>query len=131
MANHHRLGKLSVIASAVCLIHCIALPLLLPILPLIGMSFLSSEKVEIWIMIGVLFAAGASLLIGFFKYHQKLFPVYLFAVSAVLMIYSRTLQHDMGHFVLAAGAIFMTMAHIANIRLCKTCPTCDHDTQNK
>ncbi len=129
MAKHHRLGNLSVIASAVCLIHCIALPLLLPILPLIGLSFLSSERAEIWIMIGVLIAAGASLLIGFFKYHQKLFPVYLFAVSAVLMIYSRSLEHNTGHFVLAAAAICMTIAHIANIRLCKTCPTCDHDTQ--
>lgn len=131
MAKHHHLGKLSVIASVACLIHCIALPLILPLLPLVGVSFLSDKTTEIWITIGVLVCAGASLLIGFFKYHQKLFPVYLFAVSAVLMMYSQSLPHSKGHFVLAAGAICMTAAHIANIRLCKTCPTCDHPPKSK
>jgi len=125
--KHHHLGNLGAIASIACLIHCLALPLILPILPLLGMSFLSNKTAELWVTSTVLLLAGASLLIGFFKYHQKLFPIYLFGVSALLMVYSHSFGHDYEHWILGLGALSMVGAHIVNIKLCKTCPTCHED----
>lgn len=44
--------------SWVCLIHCLALPFLIALLPLAGLSFLLDERIE-WVIIGVSVAVGA------------------------------------------------------------------------
>jgi hypothetical protein len=114
-------------ASWLCAAHCLALPLLIGVLPLVGLSFLleeTTEKVFIGISVGL---AVISLLPSYFREHKKLQAIFL-AIAGIGLI---TLTHFLFEenltlkiVFLITGAILISSAHLLNRRLCRECRAC-------
>lgn len=118
------LSKASIFASATCAVHCLLMPLLVPVLSLTGLSFLVTEKFEFFTIIFAFFACFSTLIVSFYKYHRSLLPFYylsmslltFFARSYFLVDYEVVFNLFIGLFIIAAVLI--------NKRLCKHCPSC-------
>lgn len=120
-------GKISVLTSIACAIHCMALPLLLPLLPVMGLSFLANETVELLMILFAISFAAFSLFTAFFKYHQRLYPLYLLSIAAFLMIFRHSWGEALELYILVAGVIVLSAANYLNHRLCHSCPKHHHD----
>ena len=136
MQNINEKGILDYTGAAVswvCAVHCLAMPLLLTILPLIGLSFLVDEMTE-WILIGISATiALISLLPAYFTQHRKIRTILLFASGIGLVVLSHLVFEDelMWNIPLVlSGAILITAAHFINRRLCRDCENCKNISSN-
>lgn len=124
------LDKLGITATSLCAIHCILLPLLLPILPLLGLSFLSDHHWEHVFLIGTAILGTVALTSGYSRYHRRLYPFcFLFTgLSLYWVKYDFSVAAE--PFFIASGTSFIVLAHWLNIKLSnhsKTCP--DHSAE--
>ena len=118
------MSRLGAGLSVACAIHCALTPLLVGILPLLGLSFLSEERTEAWIVGAVVVLAIGSALWGF-KRHGALRAVMAFVGAVGLLLMGRWLgdQHPLGVPLTIAGGVSIALAHWLSARLCKTCPS--------
>src|SRR5262245_55807031 len=80
---HFNLGAA---ASLACAVHCAAMPLLLSLLPLVGLSCLAKEQTE-WALICLSLGLGSlSLLPSYARKHRRLRPLLLFAFGGSRII---------------------------------------------
>lgn len=121
------LDALGATISWACAVHCLALPFLISLLPLIGLSFLLDETTErVFIGISVVLAV-LSLLPAYFREHGKLRSIFLAAAGIGLIVLTHLLFEDDLIFkliFLLSGAILISVAHIINRRLCRACEVC-------
>ena len=118
----NRSNRISALLSLACAIHCAAMPMLISILPLIGMQFLASHLLE-----GMLLAFG----VGFGIYgvirsyvyqHRDIRPVIFLATGTVMIAggFFFAPEH-IEPFMVSIGAISIAVAQVLNIRSCKRC----------
>lgn len=122
------LDKVGIAATSLCALHCILLPIMLPVLPLLGISFMAEEMFEHIVLIATLVLGAVALLSGFFKFHRKLYPLYLLGLGGIVYGFKDEFGHHNEPWVLSLGAILIVIAHIMNIKLCKSCdgPSCSN-----
>ena len=108
-----------------CAIHCLAMPLLGTVLPLIGLSFLANERVEFILIAGAIVLAIASLAWG--VRHHRNWRAFLVLIAALAFIVTaRTAVEGTFEMVFyGAGGILLACAQLVNRHLCKTCLTCE------
>lgn len=110
--------------SWVCAIHCLAMPFLITVLPLIGLNFLENELIE-WILIGVsAIVSLLSLLPSYIYRHRKLGGILLFSLGFSLILVSHLVFEDETFFAvpfIVLGTVLITSAHFINRRLCQNC----------
>jgi len=119
-AHLHRFGAGIGIA---CAIHCLAMPLIVGVLPILGLSFLAEESAETW-MVGIaVLVSVAGALWGFHR-HRALRIVMTFAGAIGLMLVGRWLgeSHPLGLPLTIGGSITIAIAHLWGARLCRSCP---------
>ena len=118
------LDKFCISAASLCALHCLLVPLALPLAPLVGLQFFAHSVVETAVLITTFSIGLVALSLGFAKRHRQVYPFYLLLVGTVLY----ALRHEFGAtsepLVILAGAVFIVLAHLANIRLCQACPHC-------
>jgi hypothetical protein len=118
------LDLLGISASAVCAVHCLLLPVLLPVLLSMGLGIFSSEwfeNVMIWSAVGIaLFTASH----GFLKKHGKVYPYIFLAVAVAVLLNKEILGERYEPLAVLTGAIFIVITNALNWRLCKSCPHC-------
>jgi hypothetical protein len=149
-----KLDKVGTLASFLCAIHCAIMPLVITLLPLLGLSFLASEPVE-WALL--LLSAGfgtASVCLGFKEHRsRKVFAV--LGIGIMLLVAGRIVHHipfgaleavDAHHnhnhahgletdhagkgafgpsvILMVLGGFTMMGAHILNQMLCRSCRKC-------
>jgi MerC mercury resistance protein len=123
----NRLDRLGAAASLTCAAHCAAMPLLIGLLPLVGLSFLAKEQTE-WALVGLSFGVGSlSLIPSYARKHRRWRPLMLFAFGASLIIAVRLLAEDgsrLEALAMTLGALLIAFAHIFNRRLCRSCAAC-------
>jgi predicted membrane channel-forming protein YqfA (hemolysin III family) len=116
-----------VAASWLCAAHCLALPLFIGILPLVGLSFLldeAAERVFIGISIGL---AVVSLLPAYFREHKKAQAIFLAIAGIGLIVLTHFLFEEnltLKIIFLIGGAILISAGHLLNRRLCRDCKVC-------
>lgn len=124
------LDKLGVAASWACAVHCLALPFLVGVLPLVGLSFLLSEATErVFIGISVVIAVFG-LLPAYFREHGKLRSIFLAAAGIGLIVLTHFLfEENLTAKItfLIVGALLISAAHLFNRRLCRECALCPTD----
>src|SRR6218665_2873353 len=79
--HSHLLHKAGLWLSFLCLIHCLATPFVITLLPVIGERFVS-ETTEFY-LIGLSLAIGLFLMIRDYGIHKNAIPLILLSVSAV------------------------------------------------
>jgi hypothetical protein len=127
MTERDRLDWLGAAASLACAVHCAAAPLLIGLLPLVGLGFLASDQTE-WALAGLSLAVGSlSLIPSYARKHRQWRPLLLFAFGASLIIAMKLLVEDGSRLeapAMTLGALLIAFAHMINRRLCLSCVAC-------
>jgi hypothetical protein len=127
ISDENRLDRLGAGASLVCAAHCAAMPLLIGLLPLVGLGFLAEERTE-WALVGLSIGIGSlSLIPSFARKHRQWRPLLLFACGASLIIFVKMLAEggsSLEASVMAIGALLIACGHLVNRRLCRSCADC-------
>lgn len=124
------LDRIGITVTSLCALHCILLPILLPILPLLGLSFLA---VHAWEDIFLLLTAALgtiALFSGFKRYHKRLYPFYLLYLGVALYWIKHDFSAELEPFFIIGGASLILAAHFINIKLCNNCRQCDDEACN-
>lgn len=123
---HHkgveRSNRISALLSLACAIHCAAMPLLISVLPLVGMQFLASHLMEgLLLAFGVGFGAYG-VMRSYFTQHHELGPVIALGIGVSLIVSGFFYAPEaVEPFLVSAGAISIAVAQVLNIRLSRRC----------
>ena len=100
-----------------CAIHCIAMPFVATLLPLVGLQFLESTAFELSI-VGLGLAFGAySVGKGYIKVHRNLHVVALFALGSILLLTGiLATEEPLEIWFVVVGAIGVAAAQFFNLR---------------
>lgn len=125
-----RLDKTGAFASLLCAIHCALMPLLITLLPLLGLGFLASEPVE-WALVSTSAVLGVSSLRLGYREHGKRRALATLAVGLTLLVLGRVTEARgwgaWGVPVLVLGGCTVAFSHVFNGRLCRSCRSCSSD----
>lgn len=110
--------------SLVCAVHCMTTPLLLSLLPFVGLGFLADESVEILLLGTSLVLAVGSLCWGFHIHHQRR-TLLLLGAAFLFIVGGRFSPEETAEVVcVVLGAGLLAGGHLLNRHLCKTCLQC-------
>lgn len=117
------LDKAAVALSGLCLLHCLALPLVLLLLPFV--SALSLDRLHGQMLIVVIPVSVVALLLGFRRHRSRL-VLLAGIVGMVLLIIGGTLAHNRlgiaaDRTLTIAGAVVLAFTHYRNSRLARHC----------
>lgn len=123
------LDRFGMLASCACAVHCAVVPILLGVLPLVGVAWLGDERIELF-MLGVAIIIGSvSLLPAYSRHHHRRLPLITFTAGVVLIILAHLAVDEAtaSHTVLVvAGGLIISIAHFLNRRFCQTCCATNH-----
>jgi hypothetical protein len=119
------LDRVGIWASSICAVHCLLLPILLPLAPLVASSVFAEVWFERMILTFSILVGFAALFVGFHKYHRQLYPLYSLALGGLIYWNKDIFGHEYEPFTIAIGAFLIVAAHVTNMRLCNNCKTCE------
>ena len=108
-----------------CAIHCLAMPLLGTVLPLIGLSFLANERVEFILIASAIGLAIGSLAWGVRRHRNWRAFLVLIAALAFIATARTALEGTFEVVFYSIGGVLLASAHLVNRHLCKICLTCE------
>jgi hypothetical protein len=111
-----RRDAVGMLVSVLCMVHCLAAPLLVALVPALGIGFLAFEGVHVAFAIGVLLTAAAALIPGY-RQHRRASVLVLGGAGVVLVSVGATLPEGLPETgVTVVGSLLMIAAHVANLR---------------
>jgi membrane-bound ClpP family serine protease len=117
-----KLDRVGMLVSCTCALHCLAMPLVLGLLPVLGASFLADELTENLLLLTAVSVGICSLLPGYFLHHRRKLPIALFSVGVLLVLAGRFGPEE-GVWLETAlsglGAVVFAIAHFINYRRVK------------
>lgn len=119
------MDRIGIWMSSICALHCLLLPILLPIAPLVASSVFAEVWFERMILTFSILVGFAALFVGFHKYHRQLYPLYSLVLGGLIYWNKDIFGHQYEPFTIAIGAFLIVAAHVTNIRLCKNCTACE------
>lgn len=119
--------------SALCVVHCVLLPVLIFVAPAILSGVVPHEDWTHAVLLGfILGIAGVAFITGY-RVHGQIRPVLWMVAGVLIITYATFFAHSqLGHMwepvIAIIGSLALIRAHILNHR-CKTCEEheCDHD----
>lgn len=128
--------RLGFSASTICAIHCVATPLLLSVLPALGLGFLAHGTFEM-VMIATSIVIAAVSLGSSYRIHRKLNPILMMISGGMILVFnfvghdSHSETIEMLHpYIAAFAGLMIAGAHWINMRLCRSCEVCEHDHEH-
>jgi|TARA_B110000914_G_C15253340_1_gene349583 hypothetical protein len=122
------LDRIGITATSLCALHCILLPVLLPALPLLGLSFLADHAWEHVFLIFTAMLGSVALFAGFKRYHQKMYPFYLLFLGVGIYWIKHDFSDELEVYFIIIGASLIVAAHYINLKLCNSCKECEEDS---
>jgi MerC mercury resistance protein len=119
--------RIGVAASVVCLIHCLLLPLAVPLLPLLA-GFAEAESVHQGLLVLLSVCAVLAFVPGY-RTHRAL-SVLAYGGLGVALLVGGALAHDLAVLegldtpLTVIGGVVLIVTHLVNLRLCRSCPVC-------
>lgn len=104
-------------ASALCLAHCLALPILLALIPALSSALSIPESIHLWLLAAAIPMAGAALLQGR-AVHGGVAPL-LFGIGGLLLMAAGALiwgESAAETPLTVAGSSILAVAHVFNWR---------------
>jgi hypothetical protein len=127
------LDRVGATASTLCAIHCALMPIVITILPLIGLGFLADERLE-WMLVATSAAMGiSSVCLGHREHKQKRAAAMLCLGLSLLAVGRLAEERKLGRYsvvIVVLGGLTVASAHIINRRLCMSCRSCRADAGN-
>jgi len=120
----------AVVLSGVCMLHCLALPIALTILPIVNVSLLDESTFHLIMMAVILPISIIALSIGCRQHKDKLTLV-LGSTGLALLTITALFGHDLlglagERIVTSIGGLILAAAHIQNYRCCRN-DDCAHE----
>jgi hypothetical protein len=117
------LDRIGLLTSCVCALHCAAMPFVIALLPLFGLSILADPRTE-WAFVAISLVVGlSSLLPSYFGRHRRTKPLVLFGTGLAMILIARTSFEDRLSaeipFVIF-GALLIAGSHFFNRNLCRS-----------
>jgi hypothetical protein len=135
LGEHRRFAvlvdRVGATASLLCAVHCMLLPFVLALLPLVGLAFLGGITFERIFVSCAAALAGASIVAGY-RRHRRPYALYLMVPGIVLLLCGVAIDLDV-HVVLhtaceVSGGMLLASSHITNLVLShrSRCGVCRH-----
>ncbi len=123
----YRLSALAAIVTSACALHCLAMPLLVGVLPLAGLSFFAEPWFE-WSMVAVAAVIGsAGFGLSFVRLHRNPRPLAVFIAGLLMLVVTHAALEAFvivhGAMVIA-GALVIYQAGRMNHALVHACERC-------
>lgn len=132
--RHPDLDKMGAAAALTCAVHCAAMPLVITLLPLFGLTFLADERLE-WGLLALSASLGVSSLCLGYREHRSRRALAVLAVGLSLLALGRiSEEREWGRWavlVVVAGGSTVAASHLLNRRLCRTCRRCRIEDEQK
>lgn len=108
---------LAIGTSTVCLLHCLAVPLMIVLLPALGAYLTFPEEFHLWMLLVVAVTSFAGIGLGYLE-HRRLTPACLALTALAILVIAEPLLHEAGLEVWAAvpGSILLAIAHLLNLK---------------
>jgi hypothetical protein len=106
------------------------MPLVITLLPLVGLSFLADERIE-WALVGCSAVLGVSSLCLGRREHGSRRALAVLSVGLALLVLGRMMEQlhlgIWGVIIVVLGGVTVAGAHLLNRLLCQACRACrDH-----
>lgn len=112
---HNGLDIFAMTASFACLLHCLALPLLVASLPALSRTIDMTEALHVWILV---FALPTSLyaLYGGFKQTNRRLPLILGVIGLAALTGGLIFEDNasLSVIITVIGSVFLSAAHLLN-----------------
>lgn len=122
--------KIGVGASAVCLVHCLLLPVLITAVPFMAfLSFMHNPIAEASLILFAVVNAVFAVTSGF-KNHKNFIVPTVFLTGTMMLLtffFAHELVHD-NEWIITIGAFLIGIGHIINHYLCRHCSHCSCKT---
>lgn len=119
ISRQYLLDKTGMWTSALCAVHCIAVPVLVTMSAFNSWAFLHDEGVENVVLMISALVAVSSLVPTYIKHHRKVVPVFILLSGFLLIGLSRFMVNVNESVLASSGATLIASAHFLNYRLCK------------
>ena len=123
------LDRFSIGLSALCIVHCVAIPLLISVAPLLASFAFADESFHIALIALVVPTSAVALSLGCRKHRSWRIPTLgLLGVTILLSaaVGGGILFGEVGETSLTVlGALVIALAHLLNYRACRACD-CEH-----
>ena len=107
-------------ASAICAVHCIAVPVLLSFSTFGFLAFLENDYIEYTIICISLIVGVTSLLPSYFRHHRKFNALYFLLAGFSLIFFGRFTTNSLYEIIFTSvGAVCIAFAHLVNFRMCR------------
>jgi len=120
------LDRIGIAATSLCALHCILLPILLPALPLLGLSFMADHTWEHVFLIMTAVLGTIALFFGFKRYHRRLYPFYLLYLGVAIYWMKHDFSESLEPLFIILGAGLIVSSHFVNMKLCNSCKSCEN-----
>lgn len=113
------LDQAGIWVTTLCALHCLLLPVIVPMLSVIGLGFIGATILERTIL-------GASLLVGAIalsqgvRRHRRVYPVVLLIAGGTFYWFKDLFGASMEPWIIVFGAGLIVTAHWVNLRLSAT-----------
>ncbi len=122
--NLTKLDKLGIWISSLCALHCLALPVIVSLLPLVGSSFFAQAWFERAILTGSIIIGAVALISGAARYHGRYYPLALLVAGGVIYWNKGFFGEEIEPLAVTLGAALIVAGHWINMRLCRQCRCC-------
>ena len=117
------LDTFAVFCSALCIIHCLTLPVFITILPALNVIFIEDKAFHLILLVIVLPISLLALTIGCRK-HKDYLTIIAGAIGLLLLILAAVFGHSIldqsyERSVTSLGSLVLAYAHIRNYRICR------------
>ena len=117
--NPTKLDRLGIWISGLCAFHCLSLPVVIPLLPLISSTFFAQSWFERTILRISMLIGAVALFSGALRYHGRYYPVIMLAAGGIIYWHKNMFGEVYEPFTIATGALLIVAAHYINMRLCR------------
>jgi hypothetical protein len=114
------IDRVGATASLLCAVHCVLLPFVLALLPLIGLEFLAGHTFERIFVTCAALLASTSILAGY-RRHRRPHALYLMVPGIALLLFGVAINLDV-HVVVhtvavVSGGVLVAASHVTNLVL--------------
>lgn len=125
----HRLDRLALLFSAVCLVHCLLLPVAVTLLPILGATLFTHEQFHQIMLLVVLPTSLGAFALGCREHRQSSVAVIGGIGLTLLIIAAFAVGSAWGdhaeQVITIIGGLVLAVAHIRNFALCRH-TRCEH-----
>jgi hypothetical protein len=118
-----RWDRAGMLVSGACAVHCVLMPLLIGVVPVLGVTHLRDDRVE-WTLIGAAAVLGiVGHLRAYHRNHLHVAPGVIFVVGFALIALGRAFLNSqvLEPLALGLGGVLAAASHYANLRMCRCC----------